>query len=296
MSEKQSELNALIELLDDPDESIFNHVVEKLTSMGKDVIPALESAWEHQPLGAQFQLRIEKIIHSIFFEDVTENLAQWHKNNQNDVLEALIIIAQYQYPHLDKQEIYSTIEKLEQEIWLELNNNLTALEQVRIINHILFEVHQFSGNTANYHDPKNSFINIVLESKKGNPIMLSVIYAIIAQRLKLPIYGVNLPKHFVLAYCGTDGFFLSGKTDENNVLFYINPFSQGGVFSQKEVNDFLDKMNLPQSDSFTKPCRNIDIVKRILNNLWYAYKNLGYPDKVAEIETLQKIIEPVKQS
>lgn len=292
---ENNEIQALIQLLDDPDPIVFGHVEEKLKSFGKPVIPVLEHAWEETVLGAEFQIRVEKIIHSIQFDDVIEHLTKWQKEDNNDLLKGLIIISKYQYPDLDEQAIYKKIERLEQEIWLELNNNLTALEQVRILNHILFEVHQFSGNTTNYHDPKNSYINTFLESKKGNPISLSILYMILAQRLSLPIYGVNLPKHFVLAYCGTDNFFLSGKTDENNVLFYINPFSQGGVFSTKEIEEFLEKMNLEPTDLFTKPCQNIDIIKRVLNNLFFAYQKLGYDEKMMEMEVLQKCLEPIKQ-
>ena len=74
------------------------------------------------------------------------------------------------------------------------------MEKVRVLNHIIFDVHGFSGNTANFHAPQNSYINNVLESKKGNPLSLSVLYAVIAQRLDVNIYGVNLPEHFILAY------------------------------------------------------------------------------------------------
>jgi len=289
------EIQALIQLLDDPDLSVFGHIEEKLKSLGDPIIPILEAAWEETNLGAEFQVRIEKIIHSIQFEKVIENLTNWQKTEKNDLLEGLIIISRYQYPDLDEEVIYKQLERLEQEIWLELNNNLTALEQVRILNHILFEVHKFSGNTNNYHDPKNSYINTFLESKKGNPISLSILYMILSQRLSLPIYGVNLPKHFVLAYCGTDNFLFSDKTDENNVLFYINPFSKGGVFSTKEIEEFLDKMKLDATNQFTKPCNNNDIIKRVLNNLSFAYHKLGYEEKKHEIEILQKLLEPVKQ-
>ncbi|KAF5277932.1 hypothetical protein FQR65_LT15898 [Abscondita terminalis] len=72
-----------------------------------------------------------------------------------------------------------------------------------------------SGNTANYHDPQNSYLNKVLESKKGNPITLACIYCVIAQRLDIPIYGVNLPKHFVLAYMNEETTWIQSPCFNN---------------------------------------------------------------------------------
>jgi regulator of sirC expression with transglutaminase-like and TPR domain len=99
-----------------------------------------------------------------------------------------------------KKNLRKQVQQIKHDVWLEINDELTAMEKVKIINHILFDVHQFSGNIANYHAPQNSFINSVLETKKGNPVSLGILYMIIAQELQIPIYGVNLPEHFIVAY------------------------------------------------------------------------------------------------
>ena len=138
---ENSEIQALIRLLDDPDEKIYTQIETKLVSMGEEVIPYLESAWEHESWGISFQDRIENIIHTIQFEQVKERLSNWGINGTHDLLKGMILVAQYQYPDLDENRIYEKIEKIEKDIWLELNEALTALEKVRIINHILFEVH-----------------------------------------------------------------------------------------------------------------------------------------------------------
>ncbi len=287
---ENTEIDALIQLLDDPDPTIYGHVEEKLKSIGQPVIPVLESAWETQTLGVEFQSRVEKIIHTIQFEGLKDAFAHWKNSKDQNLLEAIILIAKYQYPELDEEKIHKDLEKIEQDIWIELNNNLTALEQIRVINHVLYDLHNFSGNTSNYHDPKNSFINIVLETKKGNPISLSIIYMIIAQRLKLPVFGVNLPRHFVLAYCGNDELLNHLANGHDKVMFYINPFSQGGVFSKKEIDQFIAQLKIESNPVFTDPCDNLSIVSRVLNNLHFSYTKLGYTDKVAEIEQLQKVV------
>jgi regulator of sirC expression with transglutaminase-like and TPR domain len=287
---ENSEIQALIRLLDDPDEKIYTQIETKLVSMGEEVIPHLESAWEHESWGISFQDRIENIIHTIQFEQVKERLSNWGINGTHDLLKGMILVAQYQYPDLDENRIYEQIEKIEKDIWLELNEALTALEKVRIINHILFEVHGYSSNVKSFHSPQNSFINEVLDSKKGNPISLSILYSIIAQKHGIPLIGVNLPKHFILAY--RDDFMIDLRPDGDiKVLFYVNPFSRGAVFSKREVDDFLKQLDIEPKPEYYLPCSNVEIMQRVLNNLIYSYQKLGYSDKVEELKELKRLLK-----
>lgn len=288
----KNELNALISLLDDPDESVFKHVSTKFLSLGQEVIPVLEDAWEHS-FDTLIQNRIENIIHQIQFDIIKGALQEWAHPEKQNLLEGAMLIARYQYPDIDFKKVQKQIDQIKHDVWLELNNNVTALEKVKIINHILFDVHNFSGNTTNYHAPQNSYINNVLESKKGNPLLLSIIYTIIAQNLDIPIYGVNLPEHFILCYVDVEHMGVPSTKGNvgSNVLFYINPFSKGTVFGQKEIDAFLKQLKLEQLPIFYEPCSNLEIVKRLLRNLIASYEKLGYPDKSEELKTLLSCIE-----
>jgi regulator of sirC expression with transglutaminase-like and TPR domain len=281
------EVIALITLLDDPDELIYTQVKERFVSLGPPAIPHLETAWENS-FDAIMQKRIEIIIHTIQFEILQKGLKNWAKDQQDDLLQGVLILARYQYPDLDENKIRKQLALIKQDVWLELHEDLTALEKVKILNHILFEVHQFSGNTTNYHAPQNSFINNVLESKKGNPLMLSVVYILICKELNIPVYGINLPQHFVLAYLNDFANLMdvNNKTLSNNILFYINPFSKGLMFNQKDIDQFLKQLNLEPEAKYYLPCSNIDIVKRCLNNLIFSYEKLGYLEKVDELKKL----------
>jgi len=288
MNEK--DITALISLLDDPDEEIFSHIREKLLSYGSPVIPFLEREWE-KSFESVIQTRIENIIHHIQFNDTFENLRKWVETGGKNLLSGIILIARYQYPDLDEAAILKQIERIKHDAWLELNPNLTALEKVRVLNHIIFEVHGFSGNTTNFHAPQNSYINNVLESKRGNPLSLSILYSIIAQSLDIPVYGVNLPEHFILAYATekTDLPVPISSKDEK-VMFYINPFSKGTVFGKHEVDSFLRQLKVKPIPAFYEPCSNIDMIRRLVNNLSFAYEKLGYPDKVKDIRKLLKAV------
>ncbi|MDQ3192961.1 MAG: transglutaminase-like domain-containing protein [Bacteroidota bacterium] len=283
---ENKEIKALIDLLDDPDEEVYSHVKVKLLSFGEQIIPVLEHVWEMgDPFNNIIQTRIETIIHKIQFDNISGELTKWAKEGTNDLLTGAILIAKYQYPDLNEEKIKSKLDQITRDVWLELNDNLTALEKVRILNHIIFDVHGFSGNTVNYHAPQNSYINNVLESKKGNPLSLSILYAIIGQKLGIPVYGVNLPQHFILAYVdknNTDETF----TSQDEVLFYVNPFSRGAVFSKKEIDAFLKQLNVEPNTSFYEPCSNLNIIIRLLNNLIHSYDKLGYPSKKEELKDL----------
>jgi regulator of sirC expression with transglutaminase-like and TPR domain len=281
------EVIALITLLDDPDEIIYYQVKDRFVVLGPPAIPHLETAWENS-FDAIMQKRIETIIHTIQFETLQKALKNWAKTDQDDLLKGILILARYQYPDLDENKIRKQLATIKQDVWLELHEDLTALEKVKIVNHVLFEIHQFSGNITNYHAPQNSFLNNVLESKKGNPLMLSVVYLLICMELKIPVYGINLPQHFVLAYLNEDANLIdvNNKTLSNNILFYINPFSKGLLFNQKDIDQFLKQLNLDLEPKYYLPCSNIDIIKRCINNLIFSYEKLGYLEKVEELKGL----------
>lgn len=281
------EVIALITLLDDPDETIYTQVKDRFVTLGPPAIPHLETAWENS-FDAILQKRIETIIHTIHFEALQSALKSWASNEQDDLLKGVLLISRYQYPDLDEAKIRKQLSQIRQDVWLELHEDLTALEKVKILNHIFFEVHQFSGNITNYHAPQNSFINNVLESKKGNPLMLSVIYMLICKELDIPVYGINLPQHFVLAYLNdfANLMDMSTRSFSNNILFYINPFSKGLMFNQKDIDQFLKQLNIPQEARYYQPCSNTDIVGRCIANLIFSYEKLGYLEKVSELKQL----------
>jgi regulator of sirC expression with transglutaminase-like and TPR domain len=287
-----SELEALLSLIDDPDEVVYNQVRERILACGEDIIPKLENLWEHTHFGALFQQRIEDIIHHIQFDAVYNALHRWSRDGAQDLLEGSLLVARYQYPDMDETAVHSAIARIRQDIWLELNDDLTALEQVKVMNHILFDVHGLRGNKKNYHAAQNSFINTVLETKKGNPLSLSIIYIILAESLGVPIFGVNLPNHFVLAYVKKPDLYeqLSENPVPDEVLFYLNAFSQGTIVHRNEITAYLDQINLPHELQFYNPCDNRSIVRRMLANLVFSYERLGYPDKVAEVKRLEAAI------
>lgn len=279
-------IKAMISLLDDPDQDVFHHIRTELISLGREVVPILEEAWEGA-FDPVLQERIENIVHKIQFETLKTDLANWANSGSTDLLTGALLTSRYLYPDLDEDKVRAQLNKIRKDLWLELSEFMTPQEQILVINKILFDVYGFSGNTANFHAPQNSFLNRVLETKKGNPLTLSMIYIILAQQLDIPIYGINLPEHFVLAYQDVRGNSQVEYTyPEAGVLFYINAFSRGTIFSKNDIDQFLKKLNLDYNRIFYEPCSNLDMIKRLLRNMAFSWQKLGESTRVDEVNEL----------
>jgi len=275
-----SEIKALISLLDDDDQEITQHVENKIRSLGGTLIPYLESEWE-QNFNPILQKRIEDLIHDLQFSSLRERLIAWKEGGGMDLLEGMWLVATYQYPDLAIEKLRRDLEQIYYEVWLEFRNHLHPTDQIKILNNVFFNKLKFGANTKNFHSASSSMLNIVLESHKGNPISLCVIYLLVARRLNVPVYGVNLPKLFVLTY----------KTE--HVQFYINVFNRGLIFTRNDIDNYIAQLNLAPIPLFYQPCTHLDIVKRVLRNLMIAFEKTGDDDRVKEVGMLlEAISEP----
>lgn len=292
MTEENKELKALIKLLDDSDPEIFDHIRKKLISLGAGAIPVLEEEWgkSFDPL---IQQRIERIVHAIQFETLVTDFMAWQNSIYHDLLEGMLLVARINYPDLSEQKVHDQLNKLFEMAHTETGMVQTPLEKIQALNRVMFEFAGFRGNTANFHSPQNSFINTALESKKANPLMLSVIYMLVAQRCNMPVYGVNLPEHFICAYQERNPVHLTEYAyPDADILSYINPFSRGNVFGKDAIDEFLQKLNLKPQSSFFTPCRNEDIILRSLRNLENSFRKTGEFEKQSEIIRLINRMNP----
>lgn len=272
------ELKAMVSLLDEDDFEIVEHIEDKIKSMGTYIIPYLEFEWENS-FNPVIQKRIEDLVHKLQFELLKEKLYAWRVNGGKDLLEGVWLVNTYQYPDLEYEQLSKELEQLYYEAWLEFKAEIHPVDQIKILNSVLFGKLHFGANTKNFHSPGNSMLSVVLQTKKGNPISLCVIYMLVAQKLKMPVFGVNLPNLFVMTY------------KQDNVQFYVNAFNRGLIFSRKELDEYIANLKLSPNDVFYEPCSHIDIVVRMLRNLINSHEKLGHTERVDEIKTLLNIAE-----
>lgn len=271
MSEK--ELKALVSLLDDDDKQVSAHVQEKILSLGTEAIPFLEKEWESN-MNPDVQTRIEEIIHTLQYELVRERLKDWYTSPNHDLLTGMWIIATYQYPDIELEKLRQELEQIYYETWLEFRPELYPLDQIKVINSVIFNKLKFGANTKNFHSPGNSMINVVLETHRGNPITLCVIYLLVAQKLKLPVYGVNLPNLFILTY------------KDSNHQFYINAFNRGLIFSKQDIENYIHELHLVPQSTFFEACNEVEIIRRALRNLIMSFEKMGEHAKAEEVKLL----------
>ena len=100
----------------------------------------------------------------------------------------------------------------------------------------------------------------------------------VAQRMKLPIYGVNLPNLFILTY------------KQGRHQFYINVFNKGLVFSKQDIDNYLSNLQLKPNDIFYQPCSHLDIIRRVMRNMIVAFEKAGNEEKDAEIRSLLEVL------
>ncbi len=278
------ELKTLISLLDDTDVTVHEAVNKALLQKGLGVIPDLETAWE-KTINPVMQERIESLIHYIQFNHTRKNISEWIKSGAEKLIEGASYIVQLQYPGVNLAFLDGEIEKISRDVYLSAGNHLTAIEKVKLLNYVFFELNNFTRNTTNYYSPQNSFINNVLETRKGTQLSLGIIYLIVAHKVGLPIYGVNLPKSFILTY--VNEFRHAHDSDPvNDILFYINPYSKGAILSRNDIDIFIDQQNVRPKPTYYLPCDNISIIKRLVMNLIVSYEKMGLSDKIKPLKML----------
>jgi regulator of sirC expression with transglutaminase-like and TPR domain len=287
------ELTALIKLLDDPDDEVFMHVSERLFTYGDNIIPNLEASWEtaQEEADTNQRARIEELIHRIQFDSICQDLKKWVTDEGEDLIEASLLFNRYAFPALDYQELREKIADIRRAIWIELTSFLSPIEKIKVINQVLFRHLGFSGSDNLIREAKGSYFSNLLESRKGNPIALCLFYLGLAQELQLPLYGVRLPHHPMLAW--TEHYLhkdQNEKETDKSVVFYLSPFRRGSVVTAKEITYYLNRINQPDMPEYYRPVSNTELLIEIFQIQAGLYESQEETEKAGEMIILKKIL------
>ncbi len=280
----------MFHLLDDPDQEVFDTVASKILLYGKEIIPNLENLWENT-IDESIQERIELLIHRVHYQDLQAALRTWSLSEQQDLLEGAILTARYQFPDLARSQITGEIERIKRNIWLELNNYLTPLEQINVLNSMIYNYFGLKGEEISYQRRNQFFLNQVIESKKGNPFTNGIIYQALCSMLDLPVYAVNIPRQFILAYFDSFvDFSMPVEPDDYRILFYIDPL-QGQIYTQQDVDTYLKRVSVPAVPSYFKPQSNKRIIQLLLEELAKCFREDKDQYRQDELMNLSSILE-----
>lgn len=286
---ENKEIAALFHLIDDPDEEVYSTVSNKIISFGKGIIPNLENLWENTNK-EEVQERIETIIHKLHFRDLTEDFLSWKKNGC-ELLTGALLVARYHYPEMQDTQAVQEIEKLRRNIWLELNNYLTPLEQINVLTSILYNYYKQKGVEISYSQPEDFLITKTLETKKGNAISNGILYLVLCDKLDIPVKATNIPRQFILGYFDPQYDFLNpvGQASEK-VSFFIDPLN-GNIYSHKDVENYFKRISVTPSPSYFRPLTNIKIICFLLDELGKCFDNDRNRYKMEELLTLVKLLQ-----
>lgn len=263
--ETNKEITALLQLIDDPDQEVFDVVSQKIVDYGRPIIANLEHLWETTPDNAT-QERIEILIHRLHYRDLKEDFHQWNVAGHHDLVLGALLAAKFQYPDLAFAPVRHEIEKIRRNIWLELNNYLTPLEQVNVLTSILYSYYGLKGNEPNYSEPNEFLLNKVLETKRGNQLGNGVLYLLLCEMLDIPVRAVDIPRQFILAY------FRPGYSAENLqnpydlIEFFIDP-TTGQVFTHHDVESYFRRITVEPSSQHFIPRKNKEVIQSLLIGL-----------------------------
>jgi hypothetical protein len=286
---KRNKLQALINLVDDPDLRVFNIVEKELLTANCDVIVALEEKWESS-YDEKCQERIENLIQNLQFKQTKDVLKKWLKLTEPDLFEGFLIVDRFQFPDQNIVAMRAKVEKLRKSVWIELNDSLTLLEKTAILNHVFFNIYGFSLNYTNIYSPQNCFLNQLQDTRKGNPVSISIYYTIVARMLGFPAYFVDFPKNPLIALVEPRlARRVYGKENDSDVVFYINPSNKGSVTGRKEIDYHLKKHNLSISKINSEPRSNKDFIKKLFEYLLESYRSLGFKEKEERVAQLLQL-------
>ena len=283
-------IKALLQLVDDPDQEVFDTVAHQLLNYGTEIIPNLEKLWEFTEDEAT-QDRIEILIHRALFTKLQDSLLEWSNEKSPSLLRGAMLIAQFQYPNLDEASVLAQFEKIKRNVWLELNNYLTPLEQINVLNSLLFNYYKFKGHELTDRNADLFFINQFLNNQKGNVYSIGVIYLSLCEALDVPIFALNLPRQFVLGYFDNlFSFFPVDAEPIQSIQFFIDPLN-GFIYTQADVNVYLKKLNAVDNMDYFEPLTNKQIIIQMLEELATTYSFNKEEDKSKELRQLIIILQ-----
>ena len=205
------------------------------------------------------------------------------EEDEIDLTRAALLIARAEYPELDIEAYARRIEELAYRV-ASLVPDINAQGTIAALNHVLFEDAGLRGNREDYYDPRNSFLNDVLDRGLGIPITLSIVYMEVARRVGFPLAGVGMPGHFLLKHYG-------GEAHE----MLIDCFNHGDILSQQDCQRRLDEIysgEMALRPEFLHPISPRQILTRMLNNLKTVYLSTRNFRKALPIADLILVIYP----
>jgi len=273
----ESQIHALIRLLSDENDRIVETISDKLIDIGPSAVPLLQQAEIEQPEMADRIAAILEEIRGGKLEDELRAMALL-PDEAMSLEEGAFLIARYAYPALDVAAYRQQLDTMAQEVRARIGERASGEETVTALNRYIFTEQGFKGNTKNYYEIENSYLNRVIDRRVGIPISLSVVYLLIGQRLGLPLLGIGMPGHFLVKY------------DSERYKIFIDCFNGGALLTEKNCARFLTEAGYGFDEKYLQKSPTRAILSRMVKNLLAIYSKMDEPVKTARFTRFIEIL------
>jgi regulator of sirC expression with transglutaminase-like and TPR domain len=273
----ENQIRALIRLLSDEDDRIVRTISGKLIDIGPLAVPLLQEAEIEQP---EMAGRIASVLEEIHGARLEEELAELVKlpDKAMSLETGAFLLARHAYPTLDVSHYRGQLDSMAQEVRARIGLRASGEETVNALNRYIFLEQGFKGNTKNYYEAENSYLNRVIDRRVGIPISLSVVYLLIGQRLSLPLFGIGMPGHFLVKY------------ESDRYKIFIDCFNAGALLTEKNCARFLTEAGYGFDDKYLQKSPVRAILSRMVKNLLAIYSKMNEPVKTARLTKFIEIL------
>lgn len=276
MALDERELRSLVTLLEEEDPAALALVRSKILGVGSAIIPYID---ELRPAATpEMALRLESVSGELRFQDLRRDFVRLSLAKTPDLEEGSLLISRFGFADVDVNVYGAWLDKVAAAVAAEMPSDAGIAESVRRLTNHVFQALGFAGNETRYYDPDNSYLSRVIDTRRGIPVTLTVLILLLARRLRLPVYGVGTPGHFLAGF------------KEGGSSLYVDCFRGGQLMSLPEVKRMLVRNGYDWRPELGKPVGSRDILARMLRNLISIYQKTGSAERAERLSTLVEIV------
>ncbi len=277
----RKEIESMVYLLEDPDDFIRKSVKEELLKLNENSVPILDEL-RSKTRDKNQRKELREIIHTITFQSFQHEFLNLLDNGIYDIKdleEAVFLLSRFDDPTMRTARYKEILDDMALEITPEIRNASSMISKMKLLTGYVYNTKGFEGCKDDYINPKHSYLNQVIDSRKGIPLSLAMIILFLARRLHLPFYGVNMPLHFLLKFEYVDEPVL------------IDPFNNGAVLSKEQCALFLKKSGVKPLNTHFSNAREIDMLARFMRNLINGYQKQRDTMRTDDMTKLLSLLE-----
>ncbi len=263
---------ALLNLLTDEDPTVHQAVRARILACGPAARAWLQPhALSPDPL---MRRRVAEIVHHLARQETDTDFLTFCLSHREDgdLEDGVWLLARTRYPEINSAAYRALLDSYAADIRERLGSEVRSIGALAVVNDHLFSNLGFRGNEKNFYDPENSYFNRVLDRRTGNPISLCTLYWLVARRLRLPVVGVGMPRHFLCRY----------QTATDTV--YVDAFNRGKLLTRADCIRFLHQIGQDVQESHLGPVTAAQTLARMCANLQQTYHELGHQDESTQVQ------------